>query len=90
MGEWIVSIEGTGTGKQVALMLALLAAVMHASLGALQKGRHDPWLTRGAVDIWVSIFAVPVVLFWVASPSPALWIVMPGVMLMIRSAALYK
>ena len=81
LGEWIVSIEGTETGKQVALMLALLAAVMHASLGALQKGRHDPWLTRGAVDIWVSIFAVPVVLFWVAPPSPALWIVMPGVML---------
>lgn len=62
------------------MVLALVAAVMHASLGALQKGRHDPWLTRGAVDIWVSVFAIPVVLFWVAPPTKALWLVMPGVL----------
>ena len=51
MGEWIVSISGTEAGKQLAMALALMAAVMHAALGVLQKGRHDPWLSRGAVDI---------------------------------------
>ncbi|MFK7945827.1 MAG: EamA family transporter [Paracoccaceae bacterium] len=81
MGEWVLSIEGTEAGKQAAMALALLAAVMHAALGALQKGRHDPWLTRGAVDIWVSLLAVPVVLFLVPPPSAALWVLMPGVML---------
>ena len=80
MGEWIVALEGTDAGKTLALVLALVAAVMHATLGALQKGRHDPWLTRGAVDIWVSVLAIPAVLFWVAPPSRELWIVMPGVM----------
>ena len=80
VGEWIVAIEGTKTGETVAMVLALVAAVMHATLGALQKGRHDPWLTRGAVDIWVSLLAIPAVLFWVPPPETALWIVMPGVM----------
>ena len=31
-------------------MLALPAAVLHALFGALQNGRHDPWLSRAAVD----------------------------------------
>ena len=81
MGEWIVSIEGTETGKHAAMALALLAAVMHAALGVLQKGRHDPWLTRGAVDICVSVLAIPLAIFVVPPPSPELWILMPGVML---------
>lgn len=81
MGEWIVLIEGTDTGRRLALGLALVAAVMHATLGALQKGRHDPWLTRGAVDIWASIFAVPVVWFLVPAPSTDVWVMMPAVML---------
>ena len=80
LGEWIISIEGTEAASRTAMVLALVAAVMHATLGALQKGRHDPWLTRGAVDIWVSILALPSVLFWVAPPSTALWVVMPGVL----------
>ena len=41
---WIYQIEGTNTGSRVALWLAILAAFLHAVLGALQKGRHDPWL----------------------------------------------
>lgn len=81
LGEWVLSIEGTEAGKQAAMALALFAAVMHAALGALQKGRHDPWLTRGAVDIWVAVIAVPVVLFLVPPPSMALLVLMPGVML---------
>ncbi|MEM1300588.1 MAG: DMT family transporter [Pseudomonadota bacterium] len=81
MGDWVIAIEGTEAGKQAALALALLAAVMHAALGALQKGRYDPWLTRGAVDVWVSLIAVPVVLFLVPFPSVEMLILMPGVML---------
>lgn len=79
MGDWIISIEGTQAGAQMAMVLALVAAVMHAILGALQKGRYDPWLTRGAVDIWVSVLAVPVVIFWVPFPGPELWAMMPAV-----------
>ena len=50
--EWILSIEGTPAGAQAALALALFSALAHATLGALQKGRHDPWLSRGAIDFW--------------------------------------
>lgn len=80
LGEWIVSIEGTGTGQLAAMALALLAAVMHAALGVLQKGRHDPWLSRGAIDICASILSVPLAIFIVPAPTPELWILMPGVM----------
>ncbi|MEM7213402.1 MAG: DMT family transporter [Pseudomonadota bacterium] len=80
MGEWIVSIEGTETGRLAAMWLALMAAVMHAALGVLQKGRHDPWLTRGAVDIWVGVISIPLALFVVPLPGPNLWILFPGVM----------
>jgi hypothetical protein len=41
MSEWLISIEGTEAGARVALILALLAALLHAIFGALQKGRHD-------------------------------------------------
>ena len=81
MGEWIVSIEGTETGRIAAVALALLAAVMHAALGVLQKGRHDPWLSRGAIDICASLLAIPLAIFVVPPPGPALWVLLPGVML---------
>ena len=50
MTGWIAGLEGTPDGRLAAMALALLAAVSHAIFGALQKGRHDPWLTRGAID----------------------------------------
>ena len=81
LGEWIVSIAGTEAGKQLAMALALMAAVMHAALGVLQKGRHDPWLSRGAVDICVMLISIPLVLFVVPVPGPELWVLFPGVML---------
>jgi drug/metabolite transporter (DMT)-like permease len=80
LGDWIVSIEGTAAGKQAAMWLALMAAVMHASLGALQKGRFDPWLSRGAIDICVGLIALPVVLFLVPPPGWDVLILMPAVM----------
>lgn len=81
LSDWILSIEGTPAGAQTALFLALLAAVAHASLGAMQKGRFDPWLSRGAIDIWVSVLSIPLALFVVPVPSWDLAILLPGVML---------
>ena len=51
MSDWLVSLEGTAAGHDLALMLALGAAVLHAIFGALQKGRADPWLSRAAIDV---------------------------------------
>ena len=78
MTQWLVSIEGTQTGHDVALALALIAAVLHALFGALQKGRHDPWLTRGAIDFCYGLIAAPVALFLVPWPAPHLWPIFAG------------
>lgn len=77
--EWLLSIEGTETGRHAAMALALTAAFLHAVFGALQKGRHDPWLTRGAIDICYFAMAAPVALFVVPSPEPHMWLIFVGV-----------
>ena len=71
MSDWLVALEGTEAGPELALLLALTAAFLHAVFGALQKGRHDPWVTRGAIDIWIFILALPVALF--VAPWPQGW-----------------
>ena len=73
MTGWLAGIEGTQTGANVALALALLAAFLHAVFGALQKGRHDPWLTRGAVDAAYGLMAMPFALFVVPWPEAHMW-----------------
>ncbi|MDW3182242.1 EamA family transporter [Roseobacter sp.] len=73
MTDWLISIEGTETGHQVALGLALMAAFLHAVFGALQKGRHDPWLTRGAIDFCYMAMAVPFAFFVVPWPEAHMW-----------------
>lgn len=78
MSEWLVSIEGTPAGGQLALILAVLAAVMHAIFGAIQKGRHDPWLARGAIDFWYGMMAMPFALFVVPWPEPHMWMIFAG------------
>ena len=78
MTDWLISIEGTATGHRVALLLALMAAFLHAVFGALQKGRHDPWLTRGAVDICYCLMAMPFALFVVPWPEPHMWVIFAG------------
>ena len=78
MSDWLVSIEGTGTGAHLAMMLALMAAVLHAVFGALQKGRHDPWLTRGAIDLSYGLIAMPFAVFVVPWPEPHMWIIFAG------------
>tara|TARA_R110002020_G_scaffold237981_1_gene450325 strand:+ start:15259 stop:16161 length:903 start_codon:yes stop_codon:yes gene_type:complete len=69
----ILAIAGTETGHLVALGLALLAAIFHAIFGAIQKGRYDPWLSRGAIDISYCLMAAPIALFVVPWPAPDMW-----------------
>ena len=44
----------------------------------MQKGRHDPWLTRSAIDIWLIILSLPVALFLVPWPQGHLWLILFG------------
>lgn len=69
MGDLIVQLAGTPQGAQLATALALMSAVAHAAFGALQKGRYDPWLTRGAIDGWLAVISAPVALFLVPWPN---------------------
>jgi len=78
MSAWLVSLEGTAAGQQLALALALSAAFLHAVFGALQKGRHDPWLTRGAIDFSYAALAAPFALFVVPWPEPHMWLIFLG------------
>ena len=63
MAEWILSIEGTSNAPIFALALAILAAFLHAVFAALQKGRHDPWLSRGVIDFSYFMMVLPVAFF---------------------------
>jgi len=60
------------------MILALAAAVLHAVFGALQKGRHDPWLSRGAIDASYSMMAAPFALFVVPWPEAHMWPIFAG------------
>lgn len=80
MTDWLISIEGTEAGHTLALILALIAAFLHAVFGALQKGRHDPWLTRGAIDGCYCLMAMPFALFVVPWPEPHMWLIFVGVL----------
>jgi drug/metabolite transporter (DMT)-like permease len=73
MTDWLLSVEGTDAGRQVALYLAVMAAALHAVFGALQKGRHDPWLSRGAIDASYGLMALPFAAFVVPFPEPHMW-----------------
>jgi drug/metabolite transporter (DMT)-like permease len=79
VSDWILSIEGTAAAPRLAMALALLAAFLHAVFGALQKGRHDPLLARGAIDAAYGLMAAPVALFVVPWPEPHMWPIFAGV-----------
>lgn len=79
LSAFVISLEGTQTGHWVAVGLALLAAFTHAIFGALQKGRFDPWLMRGAMDASYALIALPLVLFVVPWPEPHMWPIFAGV-----------
>lgn len=72
MSDWLISLEGTDGGKTLALCLALLAAVLHAFFGALQKGKTDPWTARTLIDGTYCLIAIPF-LFVVPLPEPHIW-----------------
>ena len=78
MTAWLLDLEGTPAGHDLALVLALAAAFLHAVFGALQKGRHDPWLSRGAIDGWIFVLALPVCLFVVPRPEGWAWAILGG------------
>ncbi|MCY4152579.1 MAG: EamA family transporter [Aestuariivita sp.] len=78
MGDLIVSLEGTQAGQTLALVLAVSAAFLHAVFGALQKGQHDPWLSRGAIDASYGLMAAPFALFIVPWPEPKMWPIFAG------------
>ena len=78
MSDWILSLEGTEAGHRAALILALMAAFLHAVFGALQKGRFDPWLSRGAIDGSYGLIAAPFALFVVPWPEPHMWAIFAG------------
>ena len=87
MSDWLISLEGTKAGHDLALALALVAAVLHALFGALQKGRHDPWLSRAAIDASYGLLALPFALFVVPWPEARMWPILAGVFVI---HALYK
>jgi drug/metabolite transporter (DMT)-like permease len=74
----LISIAGTPAGRELALALALMAAVLHALFGALQKGRHDPWTSRAAIDACYCVIAAPFALFVVPWPEPHMWAIFAG------------
>ncbi len=78
MSVWLRSLEGTAEGHSLALALALFAAVLHALFGALQKGRHDPWVSRAAIDGSYAVIAAPFALFVVPWPEPHMWPIFAG------------
>lgn len=79
MSDWLISLEGTPAGEQLALYLAIMAAFLHAVFGALQKGRHDPWLSRGAIDASYAVMAAPFALFVVPWPEPHMWAIFAAI-----------
>lgn len=79
MGDWLVSIAGTPEGARLATVLALISSLAHAAFGALQKGRHDPFLIRGAIDAALLVLTFPL-LFLVPFPAPATFLILAGVM----------
>ncbi len=78
MSAWILSVEGTAAAASWATLLALMAAVLHAIFGALQKGRHDPLLARGAIDASYGLMAAPFAFFVVPWPEPHMWPIFAG------------
>jgi drug/metabolite transporter (DMT)-like permease len=77
--DFILSVEGTALAGPVALVLALMSAMAHACLGALQKSRYDPWESRAAIDAFVFVIALFAGLVLLPWPNPELWPVLAGV-----------
>lgn len=81
MNDWLLSLVGTPEGARLATVLALIAALAHAVFGALQKGAHDPWLSRGSIDLALVVMSAPVALFVFGPPPAHMWPVLLGVVI---------
>ncbi|MEM9097310.1 MAG: DMT family transporter [Pseudomonadota bacterium] len=81
MAEWVFSIEGTASATYWAAALALISALAHATFGALQKGRFNPWLVRGAIDFSYMVMALPIALFVFPLPEGEMWLILLGVLI---------
>ena len=79
MTDWFLAIEGTESGRQFAFFLALMAGVLHAAFGAMQKGSVDPWIMRGAIDISYGLMALPIVIYIVPWPETYQFVILVGV-----------
>ena len=80
MSDWLLSIAGTPEGARWATIFALMSAVAHATFGALQKGRHDPWLMRGSIDASLVVISAPIALFVVPLPTAPTFLILLGAM----------
>ena len=80
LAEWVLSIEGTPAATTWAAVLALISALAHATFGALQKGRFNPWLVRGAIDFSYMVMALPIALFVFPLPQGEMWLILGGVL----------
>ncbi|MBU2992777.1 DMT family transporter [Octadecabacter sp. 1_MG-2023] len=80
MSDWIINLSGTPAGAAWATALALMSALAHAVFGALQKGRHDPWLMRGSIDASLIVISAPVALFLVPWPNGPTFVMLLGAM----------
>lgn len=78
MSEWLISLEGTAAGSAVATWLVLAAALLHAVLGSLQKGRHNPWHSRAMIDVFYGLTAGFFAIFVVPFPEPFMWPIFAG------------
>ncbi|MBM1221057.1 EamA family transporter [Ponticoccus sp. SC2-23] len=78
MSDWLISIAGTAQGASVATMMALMSAFFHAVFGALQKGAHDPWLSRGSIDLSFAVISAPIALFLVPWPDTRMALIIAG------------
>lgn len=73
IGAWFVSLEGTETGHVLAVSLALAAALLHATVSAMQKAIYDPWTARAAIDFSYGVMVAPFALFVVPFPESHMW-----------------
>ena len=78
MSETLAALAGTPDGAVLAAILALVSALAHAVFGALQKGAHDPWLTRGSIDASLALISAPVAFFLVTWPTYETMLILLG------------
>ncbi len=65
----VISNQIALNAPEIATFLALVSAIGHAAFGALQKGKYNPWMVRGAMDFFYFIMSLPIAIFLVPRPN---------------------